>query len=314
MKKTSRLILSCLGVFFLASCTDTSELYPGNAYVGQDFIANRYHEWPASLKGVTNLTSVTLHNEQTGYFNGSGKHDTPRDNRGFDQAKEWHPNWFKNPDGTQLYWVDPVIGSDIINGGVGEYRDQSPLYGTVYSQTKKLTRINSAFSKGYLSKLYNGQVRCNAWSYYSMVLLDKEGYGTFFPSELNTAEYFAFSARGGRNSNDGGVGNVVTFGINVTFYRYKEDGKTLVSNTVVLEDVQLQANYSSEFTSLVGFKFSDAGINPKGIVGMSMSLAALNDPYQDGEGRGSSCDFSDNETYHTGLCLLEVLLPDSTWF
>lgn len=314
MKKIHHILLTSIAVVGLASCADTDQLYPGHAYVGQDFIANRYHEWPASLKEASKSSLKTLQNEKGGYFNGSGKYASAKDCRGFDQAKEWYPDYFKNEDGSPLYWVDPIIGSDIINGGVGEYRDQSSLYGKVYSQTKKLTRIKPEFSKGYLSKLYNGQVRCNAWSYYSLVLVDAEGYGTTFPSELSSAEYFAFSARGGRNSADGGIGNVVTFDINVTFYRYKEDGRTIIGESVLLDDVKLQANFSSEWTSLVGFRFADAGIKPRGIVGMSINLEGLDDPYQDENGDGSSCDFGDDYVYHTGLCLLEVLLPDSTWY
>ena len=313
MKKLTRFLFISFAVAALASCADTSELYPGNAYIGGVFIQNRYHEWPENMKEASKQSTKTLKNEMTGYFNGSGKFDSPKDCKGYDQAKEWHPSYFKNEDGSTLYWTDPASGSDIINAGVGNYQDQSALYGIVYSQTKKLSRTNAAFSKGYLSKLYNGQVRCNGWSYYSWVVLDQEGYGTMFPGELNTAEYFAFVARGGRDTEDGGKGNVVTFGINVTFYRYKDDGKTLIGNTVILEDVKLQANFASNWTSLVGFRFEDAGINPRGIVGMSLNITALDDPYRDGADV-SSMDFTDGKKIHTGLCLMEVLLPDSTWF
>lgn len=315
MKKIVRPALIAVAVCSLVGCADTSELYPGNAYVGSVFINNRYHEWPESLKKAEKTYSKTIYNEEKGFFNGSGKYDEPKDCRGFDQAKSWHPNYFKNEDGTQLYWTSPDYGSDIINAGIGTYQDQSPLYGIVYSQTKKLSRTNEAFSKGYLSKLYNGQVRCNGWSYYSWVVLDQEGYGTMFPGELSEAEYFAFVLRGGRDTDDGGKGNVVSFGIDVSFYRYKDDGKTMVRNSILLDDVKVQANFASNWTSLVGFTFKDVGISPKGIVGMSISITSLDDPYVDQEtGDTPSMDFSDGKKIHTGICLMEVLLPDSTWF
>lgn len=313
MKRIMKKALLMLGVALLASCADTSELYPGNAYVGQNFIANRYSTRPDEFKGVETKSTVTLENVQNGYFNGSGEYDAPNKCQGLKQAKQWHPDYFKQRD-KELTWVDPDLGADIINGGVGAYRDQSSLYNTVYSQAKKLSRISERFSKGYLSKLYNGQVRCNAWSYYSMVLLDQAGYGTLFPMELSEATYFAFSARGGRNSNDSRKGNVVSFDIAVDFYRYKEDGKTLVKNEVILNDVKLQANYSAEYTSLVGFTFADAGIKPSGIVGMDMHLVDMVDTYEDEDGHSSSMNFEDDAYYHTGLCLLEVLIPDSTWY
>ena len=314
MKRAYRFVLAALGVVCLASCADTIELYPGDAYVSPDFLANRYHDSPSSFGSADIVSAISLENGKGGYFNGSGEYDSPRKCRGFDQAKSFYPEYFQNEDGSPLYWLDPSIASDILDQGIGKYVDQTPLYGTVYSQTKKLSRLHKGFSKGYLSKLYNGQIRCDGWSYYSLVLLDKEGYGTMFPSELKDATYFAFSARGGRDSDDSQIGNVVSFDIGVTFYRYKEDGKTVIGESVSLQDVKLQANYSAEYTSLVGFNFADAGISPRGIIGMSMSVQGLDDPYMDGKGNRPSYDFTDNAEIHTGLCLLEVLIPDSTWF
>lgn len=315
-KMTKRLLWLPLTVA-LASCADTNELYPGNAYAQYGVIINRYHEWPETMKGLEASTTITITNEEHGYFNGKNVLDADRkleDCYGFEQAKSWHPEYFKNEAGKDLYWLDPNTYSDIINHGIGTYADQSSLYETVYSQNKKLSRIHSGFSKGYLSKLYNGQIRCNAWAFYAMVFLDQEGYGTFFPAELNNAKYFAFVARGGRDSNDSRIGNMVSFDIVVTFYRYKEDGKTLMANEVVLDNVKLQANKSAEITSLVGFTFEDVGISPKGIIGMSMKMTELDDPYRDEDNNIPSMDFTDNAKIHTGLGLYEVLLPDSTWY
>lgn len=318
MKRIHKILAALPLVVALSACVDTSDLYQGNAYVGQvDFTQNRYHTWPDSFRAIDADYSKALNNEEHGFFNGSGDYSAPSKCYGIKQARQWHEDYFVYDDNgvkRELQWVDPIIGSDIINGGVTEHIDQSPLYPTVYSQNKKLSRLHSGFSRGYLSKLYNGQVRCNGWSFYSLVLIDKEGYGTTFPSELSEAEYFAFSARGGRNSDDGRVGNVVSFDIEVGFYRYKADGKTLSKEQVILTDVKLQANFSSEYTSLVGFTFADAGINPKGIIGMSMRVVGMDDPYMDDEGNISSYDFTDDEYYHTGLCLLEVLIPDSKWY
>ena len=181
------------------------------------------------------------------------------------------------------------------------------MIGKVYGQTKKLTRYHSAFSKGYLSKLYNGQIKCNAWSSYSLVLLDQSGYGTRFPVTMQGGSYFAFSARGASDTLGEMGGRVVSFDIYVSFYKYMADGKTIESSGFFLPEVKLQANYSSEFTSLVGFYFDDVGYDPRGTIGMSMSYRLHDDPF------GASADFDEESTYHIGLALLEVFFPDSSW-
>lgn len=302
-----KLVLLALPLF-LFGC-DTTELYPGDAYIDQDFVKNRYNLYDEGLVEANKSVVATLNNEEDGYFNGSGVYESPSDCRGYNQAKQWHPDYFKNSKGEDLRW-EP----DIDNPGVGVWSDQSALYDVVYSQTKKLGRLHDGFRKGYLSKLYNGQVRCNAWGYYSLVCLDEGGYGTLFPAELLEGEYFAFAARGGSNSPDGNVGRVSSFDINVTFYKYADDLETLIGETVSLLDVKIQTNYSAEATSLIGFDFEDANIDPSGIVGMSMDFSC-EDTYvdQNGVSHVTSSDFDADSDYYIGLMLLEVLIPDSRW-
>lgn len=294
--------------FLLFGC-DTAELYPGDAYIDPEFVNNRYNTYDEGLKEASKTVVATLNNEENGYFNGSGVYEQPSDCRGYNQAKQWHPDYFKNSKGDDLRW-EP----DIENPGVGVWSDQSALCDVVYSQTKKLSRLHDGFRKGYLSKLYNGQVRCNAWGFYSLVCLDGDGYGTKFPAELLEGDYFAFACRGGSNSPDGNVGRVSTFDINITFYKYASDLETLVGETVSLLNVKLQTNYSAEATSLVGFDFADANIDPSGIVGMSMDFTC-EDTYVDSDGVShvTSTDFDSESDYYIGLMLLEVLIPDSRW-
>ncbi|MDY5441613.1 MAG: hypothetical protein SPG64_05320 [Candidatus Enteromonas sp.] len=306
-KKTIWLMLPFL-VVSLVSCADTSELYDGDAYAGSVMIENRYSTWDEGLVEPTEFTMVP--HGQNGYFNGSGNYDDPSKCFGFAEAKSYHPEYFVEGN-TTLMWTkegDTPWGHDISGGFINEWTDNSHLVGTVYGQTKKLTNYQQKFAKGYLSKLYNGQIKCNAWSYYSMVLLDSSGYGTAFPSELQTCPYFAFVARGASDTvSDWGVGRVMSFDIRVTFYKKGMDGKTIVPKGFLLPGVLLQADRSSELTSLVGFSFSDVGYDPAGIMGMSITYDLVNDPL------GTSSHFDDGAEFHTGLSLLEVFFPDSTW-
>lgn len=301
-----KLAFASIACFALASC-DVSEVYPGDAYVDSVFINNLYDHYDDGLKEARESSNelITLQNGEHGYFNGSGNYDRPSSCIGFNQAKSYHPSYFQNADGSELDW-----SHDLVSGvGVGDWADQSPLYGISYSQTKKLSRLHDGFREGYLSKLYNGQIKCNAWGYYSMVVLGDEGYGTLFPAELTEASYFAFVARGGSDTPDSHTGRVSSFDINVTFYKYGDDLSTLQGTTIKLDDVKLQTNYSAEVTALVGFTFEDIGFDPSGIVGMSIDFES-EDYYQ---GERISSDFSDGEEYHIGLMMLEVLFPDSTW-
>lgn len=306
-KKRSLLLLPFLAVS-LVSCVDTSELYDGDAYAGKTMTDNRYSVWDEGLVEPTDF--VTVPHGPNGYFNGSGNYDNPDQCFGLAEAKSFHPEYFKNGNAS-LMWTkegDTPWGNDIAGGFINQWTDNSALVGTVYSQTKKLVNYQSKFAKGYLSKLYNGQIKCNAWSYYSMVLLDSKGYGTVFPSELQTGPYFAFVARGASDTvSDWGKGRVMSFDIRVTFYKLGMDAKTMIPKGFLLPGVRLQADRSSELTSLVGFSFEDVGYDPAGIVGMSISYDLVEDPLH------TSDDFTDGSEFHTGLALLEVLFPDSTW-
>ena len=303
----------------LISCADTSELYKGNAYIGGDFLPNRYNHYDDGIKGANIEKTIELQNDASAsarYFNGSGVYEKGSDIIGFGQAASWHPEDFQG-----LSWTP-----DIIDIGVGVWTDQRSLIGKAYGQTKKMTLINDDFGRGYLSKLYNGQIRCNNWSSYAIVELDQQGYGTLFPAELSQASYFAMAVRGGSDTyktwEEGGkryaswFGRVTTFDINVTFYKRGND-KSLVGSRFKLKNVKLQTNNSAEYTSLVGFYFNEVGQNfsTNGIVGMSVDYSIVEDHCVIlGEDVYPSSDFDDGATYHTGLLMYEVFFPDSTWY
>ena len=325
MNKKNALI-ALLACFALSSCADTSELYEGNAYVSLVFKENCYSVWSPKLLEARIQEKKTLANFHSDgstegcYFAGSDLNGNLCS--GYGQLAERHPDAIKNGDST-LYWTVPAGGVslsdgtfvpgglDIINNGVGVWTDPSGLEEILYGQNKKLSRANSGFSKGYLSKLYNGQIQCDAWSSYSLVELDKRGYGTLFPAELHSAPYFAFSCRGGSDT-PSGTGRLSRFEIDVTFYKMESDG--YVGTTFTLDQVPLETNISAEDTSLVGFYFDEVGYDPSGILGMSMTFSIQQDEVQiAGETYRPSDDFTEESDYYTALMLLEVMFPDSEW-
>ncbi|MCR5348573.1 MAG: hypothetical protein K6E59_03080 [Bacilli bacterium] len=300
-------LLSCLTVV-LTSCVDTQQLYPLGAYMGGEYVEHVYDVWEGQTKqGFENIVySKTLTNEEHGYFCGSGKHETAYQCCGYDQAKAWHPSYFKNAQGRDLYWGTERGLSDINPGAPGAYVDNSGLYDIIYSQNKRLDRYYENFSRGYLSKLYNGQIKCNGWSYYAMAVVSDQGFGTVFPYELKTAEYFATSLLVSTDYTPSGQGRIVVADIDFTFYKYAADG--LEGYKVTLADVYLSCNAGAALTSLVGFTFDDVGISPEAIMGLSLTWRLKQDEV------GATNDFSDTEKHHDGLSIYEVLFPDSTWY
>ena len=301
--------LLCLS---LVSCVDTERLYPQGAYLTGTFVEHVYDVWEGGTKqGFSNLVhQKELSRGEHGFFAGNGPTDNVYECYGNEEAKRYHPNYFVNSAGQELYWgyygnTFDNRPEDIINNGPGKYADNSPLYDKVYSQNKRLDRFYEKFSRGYLSKLYNGQIKCNGWSYYAMMVLSDQGYGTMFPYELANAEYFAMSVLMGTDQEIDP--RIVTSDIHVTFYKYSSAG--LEGYQVRLDDVDLSCNAAAARTSLVGFTFADAGIDPRGIVGMSITYDDLNDHVV----TDASSDFS-KDGYHDGLCVYEVLFPDSTWY
>ena len=296
----------------LASCVDTERLYERGAYLTGTFVEHVYDVWEGATKqGYQNLVhQKELTRGEHGYFAGNGPTENVYECWGNGEAKKYHPDYFKGKDGQELHWGyygNAYDGrpEDIINNGPGVYADQSPLYDSVYSQNKRLDRNYPNFSRGYLSKLYNGQIKCNGWSYYAMMVLSKDGYGTMFPYELADAEYFATAVLSGTDQEIDP--RIVRMDIHVTFYKYASVG--LEGYQVSLRDVDLSCNAAAARTSLVGFTFADAGISPRGIVGMSLTY----DIVLDTKVPEASNDFS-KKVYHDGLAVYEVLFPDSTWY
>ena len=313
-----RLLLLPLFALSLASCEDTSELYPGNAYINADFMQNRYNHYDDGLKEAEVVQRIDLANDKAAsnrFFCGSGKFDRLNEVDGHGQLKEWHEKAVGD-----LSWSNDITD----DAAMGVWVDQSSMVGKAYGATKKMTLINEKFAKGYLSKLYNGQVLCHGWSSYAWVVLDGSGYGTRFPGELKSADYFAIALRGGSNFD---AERLTSFDISVTFYKENRN-KELQATRITMKDTKLKTNYSTYNVSLVGFYFNELGVSfdPNGIVGMSVDYKINSEDYsQSVQGLGgktreeaslikASADFDDNEEYHLGLFVTEVLFPDSVWY
>ncbi len=324
-KKKLLLALSLIGAASLASCADTSELYPTGQYVGggyESFISNRYNVWD---DGIRNATTKIIYNvnstidETTGqpaYFSGSGNNEAPAgdmySSNGYGQMKERYPEYAKY-NGEDLPWL--YEGDDMIHSKPGSYTDQSPMIGKNWTQTMKMSNISKKFSRGILSRLFNGQVRCNAWSSYAYLEIDRSGFGRQLPAEMLSGKYFAFTARAGTSVEATQVMRVSVFDIDVSFYKYKVETSSYERYSFKMSNIHLYNN-ASYGVSLVGFPFEPYGFDPVGVVGMSISFDLVNDPgYTTTDNLDNPIGDPEEGNYdtHIALMITEVFFPESKW-
>jgi hypothetical protein len=326
--KTNKWMLIALPVIAmaLASCADTDQLYHGDKYIGGDFINNHYDIWDSNLQAVTTAKATyDVHGktatQESVRFEGSGNKANPsgsgQDGCGDLRAKHVDA---VTVDGVQLPWL--YNGLDISNPGgdnAGKLADNSLFEKNQFTQNKKLSLIDSSFSYGILSKLYNGQIRCDDWNSYAYLELDETGYGAMFPKELVSSQYFGMVVRGGSNT-PYGTGRLSDFDITVNFYKHPYT-KGYEKYAFTFPSVRLETNISAEFTALVGFYWSDFNFDPKGIVGLSVTYSVpsdgdfvtAEDPTAARAKYPTYTNMSETHDYYLCLMLYEIMLPDSTW-
>lgn len=265
---------------FIAACSKTNELYAEHAYNSSDFMDNYYSE----TSGVRELSINTekTHDLVAGkdfYSDSSLAHI-------HDEDKDENQPW-------DAYYPDE--------------------YETEYGRHNNLSKINEAFAYGYISKLYDGRVRCESLYQKSRVQIDKHGYATFFPKQLTSYKYFAFSLRGGTDF-ENPLRKDVYINVHVNFFKpiinsNKYDLVTFNFNNVVIPcdkggNTNLVSLYLTE--TILGetiYKYSSL----EGTTAMSFSFELVTEI-------DTLSDDKDAETdHHFAVMLYEVLLPKSTW-
>ena len=283
--------------FVLCGCAKTSELYVGNAYDTGNFETNFYSEHE-------DIDKVNINNVYE--VNTNGNHYISNPSYG-QEIKGLKDDDKVNKDGKNYEWRFDTPIDDAEKG---------------YGPSNNLTSIDNAFAYGFLSRLYDGRVRCDGYYANSRVQIDKSGYGTFFPRQMVTSKYFAISLRG-QTSCEGFVNASTNIDVNVKFY------KKLATNaydvfSITMNEVNIPSNTGGE-ASLLLFYFNDVLLQPgislinefTDIVGMEVFFT-LNDiissnPNDKATYGVPSDDRHTENNPHFSLMIYEVLLPKSTW-
>jgi hypothetical protein len=289
MNKRFPIALLVAVTFVLTGCmNDVSELYEGHAYDTGDFKLNYYSTWDSTLESKIATSGKT--------------YDIPL-SKGF-QINE-------DADLEQL-WLPEEKYYDVANqklySTVADTPHEDAGYG--YGPSNNLISIDTAFARGFLSRLYDGRVHCDGITFaQTRVQIDGSGYGTLFPKELNTYTYFAVSLRGADETEARNVD--VNIHLNVTFYVYDHVNALYVPYLFQMQNYPIMTNSGGK-TTIVGFYFSlamSADLNLlKRASGMSITFE-LAESYED-----YAIDRDDTSGKdHFALMLYEVLLPRSTW-
>lgn len=287
---------------FLSSCSKTNELYTGGAYDTGNFETNYYLEH-------NNVDKLKIGNVITKDASSVTHISNPSRNSFIEGLNPTDQTYFyKDKNGNEqssfLEWNDDIPHDD---------------FGFGYGPTKNLISIDNSFAYGFLSRLYDGRVRCDGYYAESRVQINKTGFSTFFPKELKQATYFGLSLRG-QTSCEGFEYSLADINLNIKFYKHnvlKEENDLIEIN---INNLQAPSNTHGA-SSLMLFYFIDVfGLEYQkyieDIIAISIdfSLNSINGSSVDFSKYGTPVDDKDDQNNpHFALMLYEMMLPDSIW-
>ena len=285
MRKQSFVLLALIP--FLAGCTKTSELYANYAYNSPDFMKNYFTE----KNGVPDLSIA----ETKTYVLSNGL--------GYDSSNSLVN--VRPEDNTEGYpWSSPL---DLQNE---------------FGRHNNLTKIDESFAYGYLSKLYDGRVRCEGKYQLSRVQIDRDGYATFFPKKLVNYKYFAFSLRGATDyentfKNPSPLSGKVYVDIRVNFYRHIVNSDQYNVVNFILKNVEIPCDNGGDTNLVTIYLAEDFNVDGEGKRSYRYDLTDTVAMSMDYELKTTRDDLSDDskveKDHHFAVMLYEVLFPKSAW-
>lgn len=308
-------------VFALAGChRPVNELYEANAFNTGRFMNNYYTSW-------NGVDKIDIKEENIKTFNVT-PYVEDRD-RATDEIEGLKEGDQLDKNGELLSWKndDPDYNKE---DGYGPYNS--------------LINYDSEFAYGYLSKLYDGRVRCDGYQALSRVQLDKVGYATYFPKALSTYKYFGFAVRGGTDcsksfyeteqdpSDPQKLVQVPYFpelDYDISFIRHDLNTGVYSKFVFHISDLVTQTNNGGK-TSFIFFYFEDILREEYGdawntvlqdTIAMSFTFKLKNYYQEKYEHRNPTSykylvdDKNDTteSTAHFALMLYEVMFPGATW-
>ena len=306
-------------VLSLSSCAyGLKEYYRGDAYNSTVFAENYYNVWNSKIDLNNPKNQITSQSER-------------------ELVDEDYV--FENYNDSILRSVDG--DTENLEYTKDLYSKNKPDYylNVGYGPTKKLSRVDSSFKYGYISKLFDGQMFC--WGYYqaARVQINENGFGTLFSKEgspsdqsyfaLNLKASYDYTSVGEYDFNYDGVvdkeesmqdlaipdgeGGVIkkadlrtNVNLKISFYCKNDEGYDKKTFTYKLSNMMTNATENPSIYKFFGFRFN--GCNLYRIAGVSVEFELLDNPLaelKDKDGNLANLDYS--------LMLYEMFIPNTSW-
>ncbi len=293
MKKMPRNLIWFLPLIAcLASCGyDLKEVYTQDAYNSPVFQNNYYTHYDSKIdpdnenNSIRNVREVEITSE----------HNVAET---YDEAKANNIDVDMNKD---IEYVNA-------DGSIKTYHGLEYIYDhdvkKDYGPNKKMNVVDSIFSYGYLSKLYDGQLFCNGYYQLARVQINERGFGVLYEKELINMDYIAISFKVSVDytTEISVPAHDSTFRLCLTFYQRDGSNFDAVKTYHTFENVISNQSDTFNRSNYVFYAFKLGALNLSRVCGYSLSYELIDDDYSNG-------------TYQLdhSLMFYEVLFPNSTW-
>jgi hypothetical protein len=277
-KKPFLFLLTALA---LTSCNKTNLLYGANAYNSPVFDKNYYTEWD-DIKEIDKKTDKTKIQR---YYSSSD---------------------FFCSDLTGIGEKIKIGGETITKYNWGGDKEKQ------FGYNNNLSDIETKFSYGITSKLFDGRVRCEQQYQKSRVQLNDSGFAMYFPKLLVSHKYLGLACRGGTNYYESNKPNFSHPDLEVdltwSFYIHLTNGEyQKVEYKIVGAKIPVDNNGNTAFINFV----------PRLGIDELQGAAAMSLTWESHDTRIPS-DLTTNyknktKKHHLALMLYEVFIGDSVW-
>ncbi len=286
------------------------EYYSGDAYNSGNFQKDYYRVWNTKIDPKNEKNQIVNTNE----YNLSSDSDYV-----FESYNDQNFRLCDEEAQQNLTYVD-----DYFSGDSDFYLDVG------YGPTRKLSRTNSFFRYGYLSKLFDGQMFCHGRYQQARVQIDEDGFGAIFSKETDNLNYIAMSFKasydythaGEYDFNDNGiveenenVSNYLETGVTlkISLYSKTEDGYDKNTFSYKIDNIKTNPKEDPFNPPYKFFGFRLGNRHLTRVCGISVEYDFDRDNItdnpmgylKDGNGNHVELDYS--------LMLYEIFMPDTTW-
>ena len=173
-----------------------------------------------------------------------------------------------------------------------------------YGPNKRMNKVDSIFSYGYLSKLYDGQMFCNGYYQLARVQINERGFGVLYEKEMTSCDYIGISFKASVDYTNPEIhvpSHTCKFRFYISFYKRDGSKFDVVKTYFDFENVLTNHGEPANREHYLFYAFKLDQLNLERIAGYSLSYDLIEDEYTTNYGLQHS------------LMIYEVLLPNSTW-